>query len=205
MAIGERYDGIVEAACECIGRHGFHQASIRDIARAAGLSLAGLYHYVGGKEEMLFLVLDRSLGRLIGELDAALAGAPTPESRLSALVRTHLAFGLHHGSALKVINRDWELLTGTRRAEVAAKRQLYVDRAIAVLRALDPRERSEAELVSAANLLLGMLNGVATRPFVRSADDPDAVAAEVSRLFLHGFLGGSRPAADTRGSVGRLS
>jgi AcrR family transcriptional regulator len=195
MAIGERYDGIIQAACECIGRRGFHQASIRDIARAAGLSLAGLYHYVGGKEEMLFLVLDRSLARLIGDLDRAVADAQSAEARLLALIRTHLHFGFDHGAALKVINRDWELLTGSERAEVAAKRQAYVARALAILRALDPHERSEVELVSATNLLLGMLNGIATRPFVRSAEDASAVAAEVASLFLHGFLGAVRAAA----------
>lgn len=195
MAIGERYEGIIQAASECIGRRGFHQASIRDIARSAGLSLAGLYHYVGGKDEMLFLVLDRSLTRLIAELDRALADAPTAEGRLLALVRTHLEFGFHHAAALKVINRDWELLTGNERAEVAAKRQVYVARALAVLRALDGGERSEVELVSATNLLLGMLNGIATRPFVRSAEDASVVAAEVAALFLHGFLGAAGVAA----------
>jgi AcrR family transcriptional regulator len=189
MAIGERYDGILGAACECIARRGFHQASIRDIARAAGLSLAGLYHYVGSKDELLFLVLDRALARLIGDLDRALAAAASPEARLLALVRTHLDFGLQQAAALKIINRDWELLAGPQRAEVAAKRQAYLTRGLAVLRALDPRERSDAELLSATNLLLGMLNGIATRPFVRGAEDAQALACEVGAVFLHGFLG----------------
>ena len=61
MAIEDRYQGIVQAARDVIARRGYHQASIREIARAAELSLAGLYHYVGGKDELLFLVLDRAL------------------------------------------------------------------------------------------------------------------------------------------------
>jgi AcrR family transcriptional regulator len=118
MAIGERYEGILKGACDVIARRGFHQASIREIARAAGLSLAGLYHYVGGKDELLFLVLDRSLDRLIDELDGALAEARTPELRLLALIRTHLGFGSRHAAALKIINRDWELLSGPQRDEI---------------------------------------------------------------------------------------
>ena len=188
MAIGERYDGILRAACETIARRGFHQASIRDIARAAGLSLAGLYHYVGGKDELLFLVLDRSLDRLISDLDQNLAEARTPETRLLALIRTHLDFGFHHTAAHKVINRDYELLGEPQRSEIAAKRQAYLRRGLAVLRQLDPHERPEAELFSATNLLLGMLNGIATRPFLRSAEDARALAAEVGALFLYGFL-----------------
>ncbi|OGK89127.1 MAG: hypothetical protein A2X52_04125 [Candidatus Rokubacteria bacterium GWC2_70_16] len=188
MAIGERYEGILRAAGEVIARRGFHQASIREIARAAGLSLAGLYHYVGGKDELLFLVLDRSLDRLIASLDLALAAARTPEGRLLALLQTHLDFGFHHAQALKIINRDYDLLSEPQRSEIATKRQSYLHRGLAVLRELDPRGRSGDELLSATNLLLGMLNGIATRPFLRSAEDARALAGQVGALFLYGFL-----------------
>jgi AcrR family transcriptional regulator len=188
MAIGERYEGILSAACDVIARRGFHQASIREIARAAGLSLAGLYHYVGEKDELLFLVLGRSLDRLLEDLDRNLSEARIPEGRLLALIRTHLDFGFHHAHALRIINRDHELLAEPRRSEIAAKRQAYLQRGLAVLRDLDPYRRSAAELFSATNLLLGMLNGIATRPFLRSADDARTLAAQVGALFLHGFL-----------------
>jgi AcrR family transcriptional regulator len=203
MAIGERYDGILQAASDTIARRGFHQASIREIARAAGLSLAGLYHYVGGKDELLFLVLDRSLDRLLADLDHALRQARTPEARLFALIETHLAFGLQHIAALKIINRDYDLLGEPQRSEIAAKRQAYLRRGLGVLRQLDPRERSEVELFSATNLLLGMLNGIATRPFLRSAEDTRALAAEVGALFLHGFLEGARDAGAASATVRR--
>lgn len=188
MAIAERYDEILEAARGVIARRGFPQASIREIARAAGLSLAGLYHYVGGKEELLFLVLDRSLDRLLATLDAALGGARTPEGKLFALVQTHLDFGFQQAPALKIINRDHELLGEPRRSEIAAKRRAYLERGLAVLHELDPHGRSGDELLSATNLLLGMLNGIATRPFLRSQEDSRALAAEVAALFLYGFL-----------------
>ncbi len=197
MAIGERYEGILRAAGEVIARRGFHQASIREIARAAGLSLAGLYHYVGGKDELLFLVLDRSLDRLIASLDGALAGARTPEGRLLALLQTHLDFGFHQAQALKIINRDYDLLPEPQRSEIATKRQSYLHRGLGVLRELDPHGRSGDELLSATNLLLGMLNGIATRPFLRSAEDARALAAQVGALFLYGFL---ERAADREGA-----
>ena len=188
MAIGERYEGILDAACSVIARRGFHQASIREIARAAGLSLAGLYHYVGGKDELLFLVLDRSLARLLESLDRNLAVARTPEGRLLVLIQAHLDFGFHYAHALRIINRDHELLAEPRRSEIAAKRQAYLRRGLAVLRELDPHGRSDSELFSATNLLLGMLNGIATRPFLRSAEDARALAPQVGALFLYGFL-----------------
>ena len=188
MTIEARFGQILEAGRTAFARRGYHQASMREIARAAGLSLAGLYHYVGGKDELLFLVLDHALDTLIGALDVAVAEARTPELKLLALIRTHLDFGFHHASALKIINRDYDLLSGARRADIAAKRQAYVGRGLVILRELDPHGRSGDELISATNLLLGMLNGIATRPFVRSRDDARSLAGEVGALFLYGFL-----------------
>jgi AcrR family transcriptional regulator len=195
VAIETRYGEILEKAGEVFARRGYHQASMREIARAAGLSLAGLYHYVGGKDELLFLVLDRALTTLIGALDQALRAARTPESQLLALVHTHLEFGFHHAAALKLINRDAELLAESRRVEIATRRQAYLQRGLAVLRQLDPHDRSGDELLSATNLLLGMLNGIARRPFLRGSEDVRALAGEVAALFLYGFLERTRVGA----------
>ena len=188
MTIEHRYAGILEAARDVFGRRGFHQASIREIARAADLSLAGLYHYVRGKDELLFLVLDNALDTLLVALDQARRTARTPEMKLLALIQTHLDFGFHHAAELKIINRDYDLLPEPRRSEIAAKRGEYLQRGLAILRELDPNGRSGDELLSATNLLLGMLNGIATRPFLRSREDARTLAPKVGALFLYGFL-----------------
>ena len=196
MAIAQRYDTIRAAALGAIARRGFHQASIREIARAAQLSLAGLYHYVGGKDELLFLVVDDALATLLETAEAALAAATTPQEQLRALIHTHLAFGFHHADRLRVINRDWELVDGVHRAEVVARRRAYMDHWLAALRVLDAHGRSDRELFSAANLLLGMLNGIAVRAFLKTADDAAALAGQVATLFLHGFLHEAEPHDD---------
>ena len=98
VAIEARYQQILTAAAQSFARRGYHQASTREIARAAGLSLAGLYHYVGGKDELLFLVLARALDTLLAMLDEALATAHTPDGKLLALIRTHLDFAFHHAA-----------------------------------------------------------------------------------------------------------
>jgi AcrR family transcriptional regulator len=176
VAIGERYDTILDAALTVFARRGFHQASIREIARTADLSLAGLYHYVGGKGELLFLTLDRTLDRLRAMQDTALAMARTPEARLLALVRAHLQFGFEHADALRLVNREWEAIDAAYRAEIAAKRRQYMERG---------------------------LNSIATGAFLRSPDDPRLVAAAVGALFLHGFLERSAASVDTAAVSGR--
>jgi AcrR family transcriptional regulator len=188
VTIETRYPQILTSAAQVFARRGFHQASTREIARTAELSLAGLYHYVGGKEELLFLVLDGALDTLLDRLDRALAAADTAETKLLALVGTHLDFAFHHPAELRIINRDHDVLAEPRRSEIAAKRRAYVERGLAILRELDPHGRAGDELLSATNLLLGMLNGIGRPPFIRSDDDVRALADQVGTLFLYGFL-----------------
>jgi AcrR family transcriptional regulator len=196
VVIGARYGTILDASQAAFARVGFHQASIREIARATRLSLAGLYHYVGGKDELLFLVLARALDTLLGMADAALADARTPQTRLLALIRAHLEYGFGHPDAQRVINRDWELVAPAHRGEIVARRRAYMDRWLRVLAELDPCARPERELFSATNLVIGMLNGIAVPTFLRTRDDPRALAAQVSAIFLHGFLEPSGHAAE---------
>jgi len=65
------------------------------------------------------------------------------------------------------------------------------------LRALDPHGRTDDGLLDATNLLLGMLNGIATRPFMATPANHPGLVEVVKNLFLHGFLGtahGDEPA-----------
>jgi hypothetical protein len=103
-------------------------------------------------------------------------------------MRAHLEFGFQHADALRVVNRDWELVAGPHREEVVARRRAYMDRWLGVLRELDPHGRSDHELFSATNLLLGMLNGIAVRAFLRTPEDARLLASEIGALFLYGFL-----------------
>ncbi|MBI4562901.1 MAG: hypothetical protein HY724_12730 [Candidatus Rokubacteria bacterium] len=150
-----------------------------------------------GKDELLFLVIDHSLDGLLDKLESALAEAVTPKAKLLALIRTHLEFAFHHGSALKVINRDIETLAEPHRTAAATKRHSYLLRGLEVLRALDPHARADDQLLDATNLLLGMLNGIATRPFMAPSATFRSLADVVKNLFLYGFLGTGRDSEHT--------
>lgn len=68
----QRRSLIVEAAAECFIKKGFHQASIRDIARTAGVSLGNLYNHFAGKDDLIaeFAVIEAEMiDRLTGKVD----------------------------------------------------------------------------------------------------------------------------------------
>lgn len=49
----QRASQILQAALQCFLVKGFHQASMRDIAQAAGVSLGNLYNHFPGKEALI--------------------------------------------------------------------------------------------------------------------------------------------------------
>jgi AcrR family transcriptional regulator len=51
---------ILRAAAEVFARSGFDAASMRDVADAAGLSVAGLYHYFRSKDAVMEGLIDRA-------------------------------------------------------------------------------------------------------------------------------------------------
>ena len=48
-----RHIELLKAAAALFAQRGFHRTSIRDLARSTGRSLAGLYYYFSGTEELL--------------------------------------------------------------------------------------------------------------------------------------------------------
>src|SRR4029077_18420776 len=51
-----RLGKVLQHASQIFCEKGYEGASMRDLSRAAGMSLAGLYHYFESKEELLYLI-----------------------------------------------------------------------------------------------------------------------------------------------------
>ena len=64
-------DAILRAAARLFRERGFADTGMRDIAEAADLSAANLYHYFDGKDELLFYCQDRALDRMLDAVAAA--------------------------------------------------------------------------------------------------------------------------------------
>ena len=51
-----RHRRIVEGACKIFFEKGYHPTTTRDIAKACGMSIGQLYHYISCKDDVLYLV-----------------------------------------------------------------------------------------------------------------------------------------------------
>jgi len=54
--IEKRHRQIVEGACKVFFEKGYHPTTTREIAKACGMSIGQLYHYISSKDDVLYLV-----------------------------------------------------------------------------------------------------------------------------------------------------
>lgn|GEM_PF-905899 len=178
-------------AAKIFAERGFHATSMRDLSRVSGMSLAGIYHYVRSKHELLFLIQDACFREVTEGAEAAIAaaradsGMDPAESRLRAFIRHHVAFFTGHMESMKVLSHEDDELEGTMRARIVERKRRYV-RLLTGL--LDEHGVGAIDAQVATYALFGMMNWIYTwyRPGGRIT--PDHLADELADLFLNGYV-----------------
>ena len=80
--VSERSEEVYVAALRLFREKGYHATSMQDIAGAVGLYKGSLYHYIGGKEELLVQVFERAMGSLVANVERIAADTSLPPSEL---------------------------------------------------------------------------------------------------------------------------
>jgi AcrR family transcriptional regulator len=113
------------AAVTLFAARGFHGTGIRDLAEAAGLSSATLYHYMGTKEDLLVEIMRTSLDRLIRAAGKIAQDAPSPVAALNGLVQTHVVTHALRRAETLVVDTELRSLSPAGRAPIVALRDEY--------------------------------------------------------------------------------
>jgi len=185
---GKRHH-LLDAAARVFCEVGYDRASMRRIAAEAEVSLAGIYHYVAGKEELLYWIQFHTFDSLHRGLEQSLEGVVGPRRRLAAAVRNHVRHFGENMHELKVCAREIEALEGEAYDDVHKRRRSYFEAVHELVRELQPeQEGPHGSWLATANLF-GMLNWFyqwydAERSHV-SLDD---LAAQQTSLFLDGYF-----------------
>ena len=86
--------------------HGFHAASMDEIAERADISKPMLYAYFGSKEGLYQASIDRAGARLVAAMDAAVDPALDPERQVWESMLAFLGFVEEHRQAWAVLQRE---------------------------------------------------------------------------------------------------
>ena len=183
---------ILRVSAQCFAEKGFEATSMRDISRATGLSLSGLYYYFKSKQYLLYFIQNNSFNFILEELQSRLQDAQNPSQKLHLLVQNHVEYFLSHPNEMKVLSHEEEALEEPLREEVGSiKRRYYAlarqifDEVVAddLAPGLNPRV--------AVLSLFGMMNWV--YKWHKPQLDPGAreLTAAIVGIFLHGVIPGA--------------
>ncbi len=183
-----RRDKLLAAAARVFADQGYAGTSMRDLARASAMSLAGMYYYVKSKDDLLFQIQKACFERVDAGARAAVARAPGPEARLAAFIRHHLGYFVAHMAEMKVLAHEAESLTGPSLGAVRALKRQYVDMLAGLLADLDGRgEDGRTARQVAAYTLFGMMNWIYTWYDPAGPVGVDDLADSITTLFLNGY------------------
>src|SRR5512142_34685 len=80
---------ILEHATDVFYEKGYEGASMRDLSRTSGMSLAGLYYYFESKEKLLYLVQKHTFDTVLERLRERLPAVADPEQRIRVFILNH--------------------------------------------------------------------------------------------------------------------
>jgi AcrR family transcriptional regulator len=191
-----RYDRrlaeILSHATDVFCKKGYEGASMRDLSRASGMSLAGLYYYFESKERLLYLIQKHTFTTIVERLKARLEGVDDAERRVRIFVLNHLEYFLANQAAMKVLSHEAEMLKNGFAAEVAAIKREYYRICVGLLDDLKRERGLQFSTRIAVLSLFGMMNWIYTWHNPRVDADAASMADEMGDLFLRGVMAGSK-------------
>jgi AcrR family transcriptional regulator len=123
----ERADHIYRVAAEVMCQKGYEATSMNDIADSVGLTKAGLYHYIRGKEDLLFQIMSYGMDMVDQDAIAPAKQVEDALERLRTIVSRHFKRVLEVGGAVSILLDEMYALTPAHRRAIKARKRAYFD------------------------------------------------------------------------------
>jgi AcrR family transcriptional regulator len=110
---------IMAVAGQLFAAKGFNGTSIRDIARAADMSMSNMYHHFGSKENVLIAIYEEGAEEIRNELAAVVNLDMDPVARLELLVVRHMKYARKVNSKARLFTVEIDQIPEGARKPVA--------------------------------------------------------------------------------------
>jgi AcrR family transcriptional regulator len=181
-----RLNKILLHATEVFYEKGYAGASMRDLSRASGMSLSGLYYYFESKEKLLYLIQKETFTTIVERLRERLDTVSDPEQRIRIFILNHLEYFLVNRKAMKVLSHEDDALTNGFAAEVTAIKRAYYRICVGLLDDFRRERKLEGSSRLDVLTLFGMMNWIYTWYNPRVDADAAHIAARMADIFLRG-------------------
>ena len=197
-----RYDRrlaeILAHATDVFCKKGYEGASMRDLSRESGMSLAGLYYYFESKERLLYLIQKHTFTTIVQRLKARLQGVTDAEERIRIFILNHLEYFLANQAAMKVLSHEAEVLKNGFASEISGIKREYYRICVGLLDQLKSEQSLQFTTRIAVLSLFGMMNWIYTWHNPRVDADAASMAREMGDVFLRGVMADGKKRKDGR-------
>jgi TetR/AcrR family transcriptional regulator, cholesterol catabolism regulator len=176
-------------AAQIFRDRGFDATSVSAIARALGLTKAGLYHHFDSKEALLFEIIMFGLDSVRDEVLVPVAEIRDPEERLRELILRHSRIITRGRGAVAHIGDEVRALPASARKQIERRMRVYLDLVRGALVELKSARRLQpVDPTVAAFSLIGMILWLPRwfQPDGRLTQEQ--VATGIARMALDGLI-----------------
>ena len=166
---------------------GYAAASMRDLSRASGVSLSGLYYYFKSKEELLYLIQKHTFSTIVDSLRERLDGVEDPTERIRLFIFNHLEYFLSNQKAMKVLSHEDDVLKNGFGANIASIKREYYRICVDLMDEYKLAHGSDFSSRTAVLSLFGMMNWIYTWYNPRVDGGTEELAREMGEIFLKGI------------------
>jgi len=124
--VRERRESLINAAVAVFIEKGFHNATVRDIGRAANMTQGTIYNYVSSKDDILYMVCDRIVAEYNEQARRALDTSHDPVGRVRSAVRAISQVMYRHRREILLIYQDSHLLDKRSRRVILARVEEFI-------------------------------------------------------------------------------
>src|SRR5215470_7718344 len=153
---------ILVHATDVFYQKGYEGASMRDLSRASGVSLSGLYYYFESKERLLYLIQKHTFTTILDRLRTRLEGIADPEERIRIVILNHLEYFLANQEGMKVLSHEDEALKNGAGEEISGIKRAYYRICIGLMDDLKKAQEIDFNSRTAVMSLFGMMNWIYT-------------------------------------------
>src|SRR6266487_2851413 len=116
---------VLAAAVELFAAFGYHAATMRDIARIAGIQAASIYYHYANKQALLIEIMETHMLRLNSNLEQVVSQQKTVQQRLYEAITNHIRLHTTFKSEFFIIDTEIRALEGENRGKILALRDQY--------------------------------------------------------------------------------
>lgn len=185
----ERQAEIYRTAAEIILRKGYDATSVNDIANALGMTKAGLYHYIHGKKELLFDIMNYGMEELDREVVTPARAINDARARLRFMIAAHAMLVTRGQGAVTILVDEMPALTPAQNREITRHKRAYFDFLRNTLQQLkDEGKLLDVDTTAATFTLLGMVLWPSRWFRQDGALSSEQVAEEIVKIAFQGLL-----------------